>query len=38
MHRQTQHLAIAAQANYFLASNSTIPAQLTSDIPRLFVE
>ncbi|KAH0835619.1 hypothetical protein J3R83DRAFT_9367 [Lanmaoa asiatica] len=24
--------------NYFLANNSTIPAQLTSEIPRLFVE
>lgn len=35
---QTQHLAVAAQSNYFLASNTTIPAQLTSQIPRLFVE
>ncbi|KAI9463877.1 hypothetical protein HD554DRAFT_2123510 [Boletus coccyginus] len=34
----TQHLAVAAQANFFLASNSTIPARLTSVISRLFVD
>ncbi|KIJ67191.1 hypothetical protein HYDPIDRAFT_25666 [Hydnomerulius pinastri MD-312] len=34
----TQHLAIAAQSNYFGPSNATISARLTSDIPRLFVE
>ncbi|KAF9221127.1 hypothetical protein BS17DRAFT_785959 [Gyrodon lividus] len=34
----TQHLAIAAQANYFGPSSTIISAQLTSDIPRLFVE
>jgi len=34
----TQYLAIAAQINYFLKDNSTIPAQLTTEIPRLFVE
>lgn len=34
----TQHLSIAAQTIYFLPDNGTIPAQLTSDISRLFVE
>ncbi|KAG9312527.1 hypothetical protein JVU11DRAFT_6922 [Chiua virens] len=34
----TKHLAIAAQDNYFLAGNLTIPAGLTSNVPRLFVE
>ncbi|KAF8553065.1 hypothetical protein OG21DRAFT_1485715 [Imleria badia] len=34
----TQYLAVAAQVNYFVASNSTTPAKLTSEIPRLFVE
>ncbi|KAG8215750.1 hypothetical protein J3R82DRAFT_7648 [Butyriboletus roseoflavus] len=34
----TQHLAVSAEVNYFLASNTTVPAQLTSQIPRLFVE
>ncbi|KIK76950.1 hypothetical protein PAXRUDRAFT_17829 [Paxillus rubicundulus Ve08.2h10] len=34
----TQHLAIAAQANYFGPTNTTIPARLTADITRLFVE
>ncbi|KAG1864998.1 hypothetical protein DFJ58DRAFT_771933 [Suillus subalutaceus] len=34
----TQYLSIAAQTIYFLPDNTTISAQLTSDIPRLFVE
>ncbi|KAF8840118.1 hypothetical protein BDN67DRAFT_996927 [Paxillus ammoniavirescens] len=34
----TQHLAIAAQSNYFGPTNATIPARLTADITRLFVE
>ncbi|KAH7886617.1 hypothetical protein F5I97DRAFT_1020265 [Phlebopus sp. FC_14] len=34
----TQHLAIAAQANYFGPANTSIPALVTADIPRLFVE
>ncbi|KAG2113491.1 uncharacterized protein F5147DRAFT_681196 [Suillus discolor] len=34
----TQYLSIAAQSIYFLPNNETIPAQLTSDLPRLFVE
>lgn len=34
----TQHLAVAAQANYFGQTNTTIPALLTTDVPRLFVE
>ncbi|KAG1795683.1 uncharacterized protein HD556DRAFT_368369 [Suillus plorans] len=34
----TQYLSIAAQTIYFLPNNETIPAQLTSDLPRLFVE
>lgn len=33
-----QHLAVAAQANYFGQTNTTIPALLTTDVPRLFVE
>jgi len=35
---QTQHLSVAAQSIYFLPANETIAAQLTSTIPRLFVE
>ncbi|KAG0704071.1 hypothetical protein DFH29DRAFT_398922 [Suillus ampliporus] len=34
----TQHLSVAAQTIYFLPDNETIPAQLTSDIQRLFIE
>ncbi|KAJ8597250.1 hypothetical protein M405DRAFT_855738 [Rhizopogon salebrosus TDB-379] len=34
----TQHLSVAAQSIYFLPANETIPAQLTSDAPRLSVE
>ncbi|KIK92516.1 hypothetical protein PAXRUDRAFT_829886 [Paxillus rubicundulus Ve08.2h10] len=34
----TRHLTIAAQANYFGPTNMTIPARLTSYVPRLFVE
>lgn len=34
----TQHLAVAAQANYFGQTNTTIPALLITDAPRLFVE
>ncbi|KAH7906363.1 hypothetical protein BJ138DRAFT_1162777 [Hygrophoropsis aurantiaca] len=34
----TQHLALAAASIYFLPVNETLPAQLTSSIPRLFVE
>ncbi|KAG2072503.1 hypothetical protein BDR04DRAFT_1230480 [Suillus decipiens] len=34
----TQYLSIAAQTIYFLPDNTTIPAQLTSDIQRWFVE
>ncbi|KAG2354931.1 hypothetical protein BDR07DRAFT_1493874 [Suillus spraguei] len=34
----TQYLSIAAQTIYFLPDNTTISAQLTSDIRRLFVE
>ncbi|KAG6376800.1 hypothetical protein JVT61DRAFT_1825 [Boletus reticuloceps] len=33
----TRYLSIAAQINYFLAGNSTTPAQLTTEMPRLFV-
>lgn len=34
----TQHLAIATQAVYFGPNNETIPAILTTNAPRLFVE
>jgi hypothetical protein len=34
----TQYLSIAAQTIYFLPDNTTISAQLTSNVPRLFVE
>ncbi|KAG6369041.1 hypothetical protein JVT61DRAFT_1942 [Boletus reticuloceps] len=34
----SQYLSIATQINYFLKGNSTTPAQLTTEIPRLFVE
>ncbi|KAL4065570.1 hypothetical protein V8B97DRAFT_1150922 [Scleroderma yunnanense] len=34
----TQHLAVAAQANYLGPNNETIPAILTTNIPRLFIE
>ncbi|KAF8433924.1 hypothetical protein L210DRAFT_3454427 [Boletus edulis BED1] len=33
-----KYLSIAAQINYFITGNSTTPAQLTTEIPRLFVE
>jgi hypothetical protein len=35
---KTQHLAVSAQANYLGTSCTTIPARLTSNTPRLFVE
>ncbi|KAH7923217.1 hypothetical protein BV22DRAFT_1113507 [Leucogyrophana mollusca] len=34
----TQHLALAAKSIYFLPVNQTLPAQLTSSLPRLFIE
>ncbi|KAN0078157.1 hypothetical protein V8E55_010214 [Tylopilus felleus] len=34
----TQYLAVAAKINYFVAGNSTAPAQLTTYVPRLFIE
>lgn len=34
----TQHLSIAAQSIYFLPENTTISAELTSNIQRLFIE
>ncbi|KAF8132440.1 hypothetical protein EV363DRAFT_1216054 [Boletus edulis] len=34
----TRYLSIAAQINYFLTGNSTTPAQLTTETPRLFVQ
>ncbi|KAF8443930.1 hypothetical protein L210DRAFT_1002698 [Boletus edulis BED1] len=34
----TRYLSIAAQINYFLTGNSTTPAQLTTETPRLFIQ
>lgn len=34
----TRHLAVAALANYFQSENTTIPAILTSDVQRIFVD
>lgn len=34
----TQHLSIAAQTIYFLPNNTTISAELTSNVQRLFIE
>ncbi|KAG2072502.1 hypothetical protein BDR04DRAFT_1074030 [Suillus decipiens] len=34
----TQYLSLAAQTIYFLPDNTTISAQLTSNVPRLFIE
>jgi len=36
--QQTQHLAFSGKSAYFVADNQSLPAQMTSLVPKLLVQ
>jgi hypothetical protein len=36
--RQKQHLAFSAKSVYYVADNQSLPAQMTSLVPKLFIQ